>query len=75
MQNRELSLTEMNQAVKMIETDGVEAFHAVAKLYGLQTAQLLCINLLRRCSGLAKGYPANPELDDKIIDQVRQLGT
>lgn len=58
----------LQQAAKLIEADGTEGLHATAQLVGMPAALALLITHLRRGYGsMSGGYPADPEIDTKVV--------
>jgi hypothetical protein len=64
-----IRLVDAQAAAKMIEIDGIEAYHIVSERYGQDTALQLLVAHLRRSFGSMETYPSNSEIDD----QVRQV--
>lgn len=69
-----LTLQQMQEAAKLIEIDGVEAYHTTVSRFGLEVAQLLLVAHLRRCFGAMDSYPPNPEIESQVTEQLRKLG-
>jgi predicted NAD-dependent protein-ADP-ribosyltransferase YbiA (DUF1768 family) len=67
-----LTIEDMNEAARLIEIDGVEAYATVARKYGNETAKLLIVAHLRRAHGSMDGFPPDPALK-AIMDTVQGL--
>ncbi|NTW22697.1 hypothetical protein HGA34_04135 [Candidatus Falkowbacteria bacterium] len=67
-----LSIEEMNEAARLVEIDGIEAYATVSKVYGEETAMLLIVAHLRRAHGSMDGFPPDPPVKE-IVDTVRSL--
>ena len=67
-------LERLHNACKMIEYDGVEAYHSCVERYGREVANILIISFLRRTLG---GFPTFPEQKDirkKVNDFLKESG-
>lgn len=60
-------LAYMNEAARMIEIDGLEAYQAICDRYGNEWATLLSVAHLRRQLGSCETYPPDPSIDEKVI--------
>lgn len=58
-------------AIKLIVNDEVKAFPAVKNLIEDETAFALITTHLRRKSGSMLSFPSDPEIDEKIVDLLR----
>lgn len=65
-------LERFHQAAKMIETDGVEAYHLVSQKFGSDIAAALLIAFIRHNNGSMDTYPPREDVVQKT-NQV--LGT
>lgn len=57
----------LQQAAKKIEADGCEELHSAAHLVGMPAALALLITHLRRGYGSMNSWPADPEIDAKVV--------
>ncbi len=58
-----------HEAAKMIETDGVEAYHTVSERFGSDVAGALLVAFIRRNLGSMDTFPAREEITAET-DQV-----
>lgn len=72
-QPKHLTLEKMNEAARLIESDGDGAYHIVAKRYGKEVAQLLYIPYLRVRLGSTATWPASPDINAKVIAHLKSL--
>lgn len=54
-----------HDAAKMIETDGIEAYHTVSERFGSDVAAVLVITHIRRNLGSMETFPARPEITEE----------
>lgn len=64
------TLTEMQSAARMIETDGAGAFFNVRMHYGEEVAKTLLIAHLRRSYGAMEEYPVDVDIDEKVKEYL-----
>lgn len=69
-----LSIGDMQEAAKLIEVDGDEAYHAVSARYGEDVARLLLVAHLRRSFGAMESFPSDPSIDGRVEDFLRERG-
>ncbi|TSC83245.1 MAG: hypothetical protein G01um101419_75 [Parcubacteria group bacterium Gr01-1014_19] len=69
-----LSLAQMQEAAKLIEIDGVEAYQTVCRKFGEQVAQLVLVAHLRRSYGSTDSYPPNPSINPAVEVFLRKHG-
>lgn len=55
-------LERFHQAAKMIETDGVEAYHSISRRFGSDIAAALIIAFVRRNHGSMDTWPAREDI-------------
>jgi hypothetical protein len=61
------TIASLQKAAKMIETDGVGAFHAIKSSVGTETALALIIGHLRSKFAATKHFPTDTALNDHIF--------
>ncbi len=67
----EMHVEILQQAAKLIESDGSDGLHSAARLVGMPTALALLITHLRRGYGsMSGGWPADPEIDTKVVHDL-----
>jgi len=66
-----LSLEKIQNAAKMIEADGDEAYFSVRQRYGKEVASILLVAHLRRSFGSMKTFPPDHDIDEKVSKFVR----
>ena len=64
----------MQEAARLIEIDGDEAFETVSRRFGESVALLLLVAHLRRGFGAMKAYPPDPEIEGKVLARLQELG-
>ncbi len=69
-----LSLEQMQEAAKMVEVDGVEAYRSVSLKFGEEVARLLLVAHLRRGFGAMATYPPNPSINAAVEVSLRKSG-
>ena len=74
MQAQQLSLEQMQEAAKLIEIDGSEAYETVCRRFGEQVAQLLLVAHIRRNYGSMDSYPPNPSINAGLAVSLRKHG-
>lgn len=67
-------LTRFHQAAKMIETDGVEAYHSVSQRFGSDVATALLIAFIRRNHGSTDAYPPRENIVQKTNKVLGAFG-
>lgn len=67
-------LERFHQAAKMIETDGVEAYHSVSRKFGSDIAAALVIAFMRRSYGSLETYPPREEVMTKTNQFLTDYG-
>ncbi len=73
--DRHLQLDEMQEAARLIEIDGDEAFHTVSRRYGAQAARLLLVAHLRRAAGsMTGGHPPSRDIDEQVEAALAATG-
>lgn len=60
-------------AAKIIERDGIEGFYAAKELVDYEMATLLLVAFLRRTYGSMETYPADPSIDARVLETLRQV--
>jgi hypothetical protein len=68
-----LTIQGINEAVKMFESNGADAFGIVKERYGEYEATLLLVVYLRRSLGSMDTYPADPDIDRLVLEMVSKL--
>jgi hypothetical protein len=62
-----LAIAEMQEAARLVEINGDEAFHSVKDRFGEEVALLLAIAHLRRNFGSMQTYPPDPSIDRRVV--------
>jgi ribA/ribD-fused uncharacterized protein len=64
----------LQAAAKKIEADGIDGLNSAAQLIGLPSALALLVALLRRHYGSMDTWPADPDIDGRVMaDMMREV--
>lgn len=63
-----------HEAAKMIETDGVEAYHTVSERFGSDVAGVLLVAFIRRNQGSMDTFPAREDIVIKTDEILSKHG-
>jgi len=66
-----LPLEKIQDATKMIEVNGDEAYSFVRQRYGKEIAAILLVAHLRRSFGSMETSPPDPAIDEKVSNFIR----
>jgi hypothetical protein len=66
-------ISEMQQAAKLIELDGLDAFQTVAAKYGKSIAVALLVAHMRRSHGSMDVSEPHPNLDEEVLQAVLEI--
>lgn len=67
-------LASYHEAAKMIETDGVEAYHTVSERFGSDVAGALLVAFIRRNHGSMDTFPAREDIIIKTDEVLAKYG-